>query len=214
MNWVTIIWSAVASACLTLALMHLLIWLKRRQAWASLWFFVSATGTCLLALDELWMMRSETIAQYTSAIRWLHAPAFLVIVALVAFVRVYLRAGRPWLAWSVFGVRTLSLVLNFILTPNLNYRSITSLHQVPFFGDTVSVGEGVPSSWMLVGQFSFVLWVIFVVDAAVSVWRRGERRRAVTLGGSNHARKEFVILNGAAHKSLDRSHGKRLSHQA
>jgi hypothetical protein len=51
--------------------MHLLIWLKRRQAWASLWFFVSATGTCLLALDELWMMRSQTIPQYTSAIRWL-----------------------------------------------------------------------------------------------------------------------------------------------
>lgn len=174
----------VASACLTLALMHLLIWLKRRQARASLWFFVSATGTCLLALDELWMMRSQTIAEYTLAIRWLHPPAFLVIVGLVGFVRVYLRAGRPWLAWSVFGVRTLSLVLNFILTPNLNYSRITALHQVPFFGDSVSVAEGLPSPWMLVGQFSFILWITFVTDAAVSVWRRGDRRRAVMLGGS------------------------------
>lgn len=174
----------VASACLTLALMHLLIWLKRRQARASLWFFVSATGTCLLALDELWMMQSQTIAGYTLAIRWLHPPAFLVIVGLVAFVRVYLRAGRPWLAWSVFGVRTLSLILNFILTPNLNYSRITGLHQVSFFGDSVSVAEGVPSPWMLVGQFSFILWIIFVTDAAVSVWRRGDRRRAVMLGGS------------------------------
>src|SRR6266542_3633698 len=184
MNWVTIIWSMVASACLTLALMHLLVWLERRQAWASLWFFLSATGTCLLALDELWMMRSQTIAQYTLAIRWLHPPAFLVIVALVGFVHVHLRAGRPWLAWAVFGVRTLALVLNFILTPNLNYRRITGLHQVSFLGDSVTVGEGVPSPWMLVGQFSFVLWVIFVLDAAFSVWRRGDRRRAVTLGGS------------------------------
>jgi len=184
MNWVTIIWSMVASACLTLALTHLLIWLKRRQAWASLLFFVSATGTSLLALDELWMMRSQTIAEYTSAIRWLHPPAFLVIVALVGFVRAFLRAGRPWLAWAVIGVRALSLVLNFILTPNLNYSRITGLHQVPFFGDSVSVVEGVPSPWMLVGQFSFILWIIFVTDAAVSVWRRGDRRRAVMLGGS------------------------------
>jgi two-component system, LuxR family, sensor kinase FixL len=184
MNWVTIIWSMVASACLTLALMHLLIWLKRRQAWASLWFFLSATGTCLLALDELWIMRSQTIAEYTLAIRWLHPPAFLVIVALMGFVRVSLGAGRLWLAWSVFGVRTLSLVLNFILTPNLNYRHITGLHQVAFLGDSVTVGEGVPSPWMLVGQLSFVLWAIFVVDAALSVWRRGQRQRAVTLGGS------------------------------
>ncbi|MCM3900763.1 MAG: ATP-binding protein [Pyrinomonadaceae bacterium] len=184
MNWVTIIWSMVASACLTLALTHLLIWLKRRQAWASLLFFVSATGTSLLALDELWMMRSQSIAEYTSAIRWLHPPAFLVIVALVGFVRVYMRAGRRWLAWAVLGVRAVSLVLNFILTPNLNYSRITGLHQVQFFGDSVSVVEGVPSRWMLVGQFSFILWIIFVADAAVSVWRRGERRRALTLGGS------------------------------
>jgi PAS domain S-box-containing protein len=184
MNWVTIIWSMVASACLTLALMHLLIWLKRRQAWASLWLFFSATGTCLLALDELWMMRSQTVAQYTSAIRWLHPPAFLAIVPLVAFVLVYLRAGRPWLAWTVFGVRTLSLVLNFTLTTNLNYRRITGLHQIHFVGDSLTVGEGVLSPWMLVGNLSFVLWIIFVADAAVSVWRRGDRRRAAIVGGS------------------------------
>src|SRR5689334_15372186 len=147
-NSVTIIWSAVASACLTLALMHLLIWMKRRQTWASLWFFVSATGTCLLALDELWMMRSQTIAQYTSAVRWLHPPAYLVIVALVGFVLVYLRAGRRWLAWAVIGVRTLSLVLNFTLTTNLNYRRITGLHQVRILGDSVTVGDGVLSPWM------------------------------------------------------------------
>jgi PAS domain S-box-containing protein len=184
MNWVTIIWSMVASACLTLALMHLLIWLKRRQAWASLWLFFSATGTCLLALDELWMMLSQTVAQYTSAIRWLHPPAFLAIVPLVAFVLVYLRAGRPWLAWTVFGVRTLSLVLNFTLTTNLNYRRITGLHQIHFVGDSLTVGEGVLSPWMLVGNLSFVLWIIFVADAAVSVWRRGDRRRAAIVGGS------------------------------
>ena len=198
MNSVTIIWSMVASASLTLALLHLLIWLRRRQAWASLWFFISATGTSLLALDELWMMRSQTIAQYTSAIRWLHPPAFLVILALVGFVRVYLRAGRPWLTWTTVAVRTLSLVLNFILTPNLNYRSITGLHQVQFFGDSVSVAEGVPSPWMLVGQVSFILWIIFVTDAAVSVWRRGERRRAVMLGGSII----FFALTGSVYAVL------------
>jgi PAS domain S-box-containing protein len=184
MNWVTIIWSMVASACLTMGLTHLLIWLRRRQAWASLLFFLSATGTGFFALDELWMMRSQTIAQYGSAVRWLHAPAFLMIVGLVGFVWVYLRAGRPWLAWTVIGVRTLSLVLNFVLTPNLNYRRITGLHQVPFLGDSVTVGDGLVSRWGLVGQFSLLLLVIFVVDASVSVWRRGDRRQALVVGGS------------------------------
>ena len=56
----------------------------------------------------------------------------------------YLRAGRLWLAWTVCGVRTLSLIL----------------------------------------QLSSVLLVIFVADAAITVWQRGDRRQALSVGGS------------------------------
>ncbi len=38
MSWVTIIWSMIASACLTLAAMHLLVWLKKRTEWTNLLF--------------------------------------------------------------------------------------------------------------------------------------------------------------------------------
>jgi len=37
---------------------------------------------------------------------------------------------------------------------------------------------------MLVAQFSLVLLVIFVVDATITVWRRGHRRQALVIGGS------------------------------
>jgi two-component system, LuxR family, sensor kinase FixL len=45
MSWVTIIWSMVASACLTLAAMHLLVWYKKRAAWANLLFALAAVAT-------------------------------------------------------------------------------------------------------------------------------------------------------------------------
>jgi hypothetical protein len=35
MSWVTIVWSMIASACLTLALVHGLVWWWRREAWAN-----------------------------------------------------------------------------------------------------------------------------------------------------------------------------------
>ena len=31
MSWVTIIWAMIASACLTLALVHVLVWWRRRE---------------------------------------------------------------------------------------------------------------------------------------------------------------------------------------
>ena len=91
----------------------------------------------------------------------------------MCFVRLYLRAGRPWLAWPVCGVRTLSLILNFFARVNLNYREITALR-----GESVSVAEGVSNPWMLVGQLSLVLLVIFAADVALTVRRRatGGRR--------------------------------------
>ncbi len=184
MSWVTIIWSMVASACLTLAAVNLLVWCKKRTEWANLLFSLTAVGTAGMAYCELWMMRAGTPGQFGAALRWLHVPAWALLVALVGFVRLYLHAGRPWLAWSFVGLRTLSLLLDFLVGQNLNYREITGLRHIPFFGESVSVAEGVANPCMLVGQLSLLLLVLFVADATVTVWRRGDRRQALTVGGS------------------------------
>ena len=183
MSWVTIIWSMVASACLTLAAMHLLVWCKKRTAWSHLLFSLTAVATAVMACCEFWMMRAETPGQIATALRWIHAPAWVIILALIAFVRIHLRAGRPWLGWTTGALRTLSLLLNFLVGQNLNYREVIHLRHIPFFGESVSVAEGVSNPWMLVGQLSLLLFVVFVTDAAIAVWRHGDRRQALFTGG-------------------------------
>src|SRR6266540_1350500 len=184
MNWVTVIWSMGAGACLTLALIHIVVWWKDRTARASLVFAVMATAVAAFVALELAMMRAETPEQWGNAVRWIHVPVWVIIAALVVFVRLYLRAGRPWLAWTVIGVRTLSLILNFVFSPNINFRQITAIRHVSFLGDSVSIATGVSNPWMLVAQLSLLLLVIFVVDATITVWRRGNRRQALMVGGS------------------------------
>ena len=98
--------------------------------------------------------------------------------------RLYLRAGRPWLAWTICGLRTLVLILNFIFTPNLNFRQITGLHQFSWGGEIISVPIGVANPWGLLSSVSLLLLLIFFVDATITVWRRGDRRRALFVGGS------------------------------
>jgi two-component system, LuxR family, sensor kinase FixL len=184
MSWVTVIWCMGASASLTLAVMQSLVWCGRRTAWANLVFSIAAVATAGAAGCELWMMRAETPREFGMALRWDHVPAWVVVLSLVGFVRLYLKAGRRWLAWTVGGMRTLSLLLNFVFTPNLNYREITSLRHIRFLGESVSVAQGVPNPWMLVGQVSFLLLLVFVVDATIVVWRRGDRRQALLVGGA------------------------------
>ncbi len=184
MSPVTIIWSMAASACLTLAAMHLLIWARRRAAWPNLLFSLSSAGIAAYAACELWMMRAQTPTEFGMALRWIHVPVWVIVVSLVWFARLYLRAGRSWLAWTVCGARTLALLLNFGPAANLNYREVTALRRLPFLGDTVSVAEGVRNPWMLVGQLSLLLFAVFFVDASVAAWRRGDRRQALVVGGS------------------------------
>src|SRR6266513_5209658 len=139
MNWVTIIWSVGSGACLTLALIHVVVWWKDRAARANLVFSVMAIAVAAFAALELALMRAETPEQFGIAVRWVHVPVWVIIASLVIFVRLYLRAGRQWLAWAVVGFRTLSLILNFTFSPNINYREITALRHVSFLGEPVSV---------------------------------------------------------------------------
>jgi signal transduction histidine kinase len=184
MSWVTIVFSMIGSACLTLAAIYLLIWFRDRAAPANLLFSVTAVAAAATAAVEMWMMQADTPAEIGIAIRWGHVPVWFWVLGIVGFVRLYLRAGRPWLAWSVVGARSVSLLLNFATAPNLNYREVTALHRMPFLGESIAVAEGVVNPWMLVGQLSGVLLLIFVLDASITAWRSGDRRRAVAVGGS------------------------------
>src|SRR6266513_4499973 len=185
MSWITVLWSMNAAVCLTLAGMYVLVWYKQRKDWVYLVVSCSAVAGAGLSVFELGLLHAQTIAQYLALLRWVQLPVWLLVVSLVVFVRLYLMAGRSWLAWSVCGVRTLALILNFILTPGLSYREITSLKRVLWWGgETVAVPVGVTNPWILVAQLSLLLLVIFFVDATITAWRRGDRQRALVVGGA------------------------------
>jgi two-component system, LuxR family, sensor kinase FixL len=198
MSWVTILWSMFATTCVTLAVIYLLVWRKNPTAWTNLLFSMSAVAAATFAFCELSMMLAETPGEFGTALRWGHVSVWLWTVSVVGFVWLYLRAGRPWLAWAACGLRTFALLPNFLVGQNLNYREITALRHIPFLGESVSIAEGVPNHWMLVGELSIFIVVIFVGDASVTAWRRGDRRKAVMVGGSVL----FFLLIGLVESTL------------
>ena len=185
MSWITVVWSMNAAACLTLAAFYCVVWCKQRENWVHLVFSVSAVAAAAIAAFELAMMHAQTAGQYEALLRWIHVPVWVLILSFVMFVRLYLHAGRPWLAWSICGLRTLVLILNFIFTPNLNFQQITRLRQfLVWGGEVISVPIGVANPWGTLSSVSLLLLLVFFVDATITVWRRGNRRRALFVGGS------------------------------
>jgi len=185
MSWVTLLWSMDAGLCFALAGIYLLVSLKQREWREHLLFSCSALAAGVVAGFELAVIRAETVTQYGALMRWAQLPLWIVLVSLVWFVHLYLRAGRRWLVWTFCGLRTLLLAANFLSKTNVVYREITSLRHFSWWGgETVSAPVGVPNPWVLVGQLSLLVLLIFFLDVTITVWRRGDRRRALMVGGS------------------------------
>jgi two-component system, LuxR family, sensor kinase FixL len=184
MSWITAVWSMNAAACLTFAGFYFVVWCKQRQNLVYLFFSCSATAAAAISAFELWMLNSKTVEQYELLVRWIHVPTFVLTLSFVAFVRLYLHAGRAWLAWSIYGLRTLVLILNFIFAVSINFTAITNIRQFSWGGQLVSVPVGTRNPWGLLSSVSLLLLLIFSVDATITVWRRGDRRRALLIGGS------------------------------
>ena len=174
-----------AGACFALAGVCFVVWCRQRQSWVHLLFSCSAVAAAAIAVIELAMLHTETAERYEILMRWIHVPVWVLALSFVAFVRLYLRAGRLWLAWSIYGLRTLSLILNFVLTPNINFRKVTSIRHLWLWGgETASLPVGVPNPWGILSFVRLLLLLIFFVDATLTVWQRGDRRRALVIGGS------------------------------
>ena len=178
MSWVTVIWSMVASASLTLAVIYFLVWWRNRTTWANLLFAMTAASTAVFTICELRQMRVGTAGRLLSAMRWTHVALLGVLVSTVWFVTFYLGAGRRWLAWTVSGLRTFYLLVAFLIWGNVNYLEITSLRHVPFLGDSVTVFQGIPNPWMLFGYATMFLILILLHQPSTS--RTSRRSRPTT----------------------------------
>jgi signal transduction histidine kinase len=184
MSWVTVIYAMIASACLTLAVIYLLVWWRNRHAWAHLLFSITAASTTVLAFCELWVMRADTPARLLAVVAWAHVPLFVCLVSVTWFVRLHLGAGRLWLAWTITVLRAFSMIVNVVLGQDLTFRNITSLQHVQLLGESVTVLGPTPNLATPITQLGSLLVLIFIADATITAWRRGDRRKALMVGGT------------------------------
>jgi two-component system, LuxR family, sensor kinase FixL len=183
MSWVTFIWSMTAGICLTFGAVHFFIWTRQRDQWANLVFSICATAAAGYAVFDMVALRARTPAEYGELWRWALSLGMLVGVLIAWFIRLYLRAGRLWLLWLICGLRALMLVLNFVPGPNFYFREITGLHQMPLLGELVSHPHGVLHPWVMLMPLSFLLIILFALDAAHTASKRSGQPHAWVLGG-------------------------------
>lgn len=184
----------VAAASLTLAAVHGLLWLLDRRNLANLAFCVVAVSVAAIARIEFGMVRATSVGEFADLVRWYHPPLFLFTAGLVFFVHLHFRAGRNWLGWTVIALRGVVTAVNFF-APSLASWHVLRLEQRPLMGElaTTSLEAATrPLQWLALA--ATVLLMLYVLDAAVVLWRRPDRearRKATVLGGAMVA---FLVI--------------------
>ena len=159
------------------------LWLSQRTTWAYLFFSFSAFSVGLFAAIELGAMHSTSIDEFVKFRHFAQMCSLLIIVFFALFLKFYLRSGRLWLFLLATVIRTASLVIDQLSPFSINYKDIVAIRHVSIWGESISVADGTLNPLMIIAQLGLVLYLLFCADATVSVWRRGERRLALSLGG-------------------------------
>ena len=197
---VTVVWSVISAAAFLLGLMHFSRWVVDRSSRVDVTFSLVAFAFVAVAIAELHTMYARSPAEWGALVKATHLPLAALIVCTVAFVRQYLGTGRSWLAGLVIMLRVLILAINAGTDVNINFERIDTLARIEFLGETIStVGEAVTGRWQFLATISNVLLVAFILDATISLWKRGgaeDRRRALVIGGG-----VFVFVGLAATNS-------------
>jgi two-component system sensor kinase FixL len=188
MNWVTIAWSSVSGACLMLALTHLVIWCRVRHSWSNLWFFITVISVMGMMALELIAMQTQSPRVFETVVCWAHPIYLLTSLGLLGFVHCYFGTGRRWLFALALGLRLSAVAANFATGSSLHFIVVHSLKRISFFGEQVAVpAVWEPNPWIGVGLLASFILLIYVADAAWTLWRSqmpDSRRRAGLLGGS------------------------------
>jgi two-component system, LuxR family, sensor kinase FixL len=199
MSHVMTLWLLVAAGALMLAAIHALVWLYDRRARVNLAFAIVSLGLVGIVWAELGMMYSPNAHEWGQWVRWYQVPLLLHWVAMLAFVRLYLGTGRPWLMWTIIGLRLFIVVVNFATAPNFNFQRIDTISRLNFLGEQVTIaGQAVPGEWQWIATTASILYLLFVADATHALWRRqtpDARRKAIVIGGSILVASALAILN-------------------
>ena len=188
MTWITVAWPMIAATCFTLAGLHLMIGFRRTDKKAHLLYATFAAGVACFALYELQMTQATTVEEFAYLQRWIHLPAYVLIVSAIWSIHFFFGTGSARFAWALTAFYALLLVINFSTGTSINYQRIDALRPIEVWGGvTVPIAEAVVNPWSRLEALGFVLWIVFMVHATVRLWRRGDpesRRKAAMVGGS------------------------------
>lgn len=178
----------IAAAFGTVALMHMLVWFRHKDFLPHLFFAWTAAAAAGNAISEAWMYRTETVDAIVSALKCYVLFSGLWLIGLIWFVVTVFRIRSTWswwLAWALTVFFLVAIVLNLLLRFGLLYSEISGLREITLpWREKVVFANGTSRAWRFAVDLAQIGLLVLVFAGSITMWRHGERWRALLLGSS------------------------------
>ena len=187
----------VGSVCGAVSLLHLVIFLRRREEKVHLIFAGMALCCAVSAVLDIQMHTAENVVEFVRFLKFTNTVQVLLWIAFAWFIQVYTRSDRRWPVFIVSGLYGLAGVLNLISPHGILFDHIDDLNRVMLpWGEQIVFGLGSASLWRLLPDLAWFIVLAYALYASIGLARSGNRRRAWFFGLSIFACLGIGYLHG------------------
>jgi len=187
----------VGSVCGAVSLLHLMIFLRRREEKVHLIFAGMALCCAISAVLDIQMHTAENVVEFVRFLKFTNTVQVLLWIAFAWFIQVYTRSDRRWPVFLASGLYGLAGVLNLISPHGILFDHIDDLNRVMLpWGEQIAFGLGSASLWRLLPDLAWFIVLAYALDASIGLARSGNRRRAWFFGLSIFACLGIGYLHG------------------
>ncbi len=189
----------VGSVCLTVGLLHLMIFMRRRERRVDLAFSLVAVCAAASAFSEPWVYGASTVEAFARATKMMVTFQGVLWISLIWFIVLYTGTARRWLAFASTAAYLLAVLINLLSPYGVLYADVTALHSVALpWGERITSARGTANPWRVLADVAWVLLRGMSLESCIRLYRRSDRGRAWLLGASL-----FVFLGlGYGHGTL------------
>ena len=185
MNYLEIGQYMACAVFLTIAVIHVLVWLRAHLEISHLLFALASAAAGANAIAEAVMYRADSIDVMSSALRWYVATSGFWAIAVVCFIASYAPITNfgKYLATAIVGVSAMAIVSNFFSPASFLYTELTGLREIVLpWGEQIQLAIGKDNPWRLVSELAFAAILGLIGLGCYGLWRDQQRRRAIVFG--------------------------------
>ena len=173
----------ISGICLSLAFLHLAIYVRRPELKAYLFFAIMCFCMAGSAYFETGAYCAATSGEFLSAFKILVTLQGILWISFAWFVAFYTGFSRKWLAITVTGLYAVAVVINLISPYGVLYSGIEKFYQITLpWGEHIAYVKGPSNSFRIIPDIAWFLLIYFTIESLIRLGRAGQKRRAVYLG--------------------------------